>query len=70
MKSFPGVRNRWMFRIVATAAAALALPVAALAAPASGAAARAGGTGPDDRGHDLLPVAQPVAAGARSGCRC
>ena len=31
VKSFPGVRNRrWLFRVVATAAAALALPLAAL----------------------------------------
>src|ERR1700733_4118013 len=44
VKSLPGVRNRWLFRIVATAAVALALPLAALAAPASGAAAQAGGT--------------------------
>src|SRR3984885_13229348 len=44
VRSFPGVRNRWLFRIVATAAVALALPLAALAAPASGAAAQAGGT--------------------------
>ena len=43
VKSFPGVRNRWLFRIVATTAAALALPVAALVAPASGAVAQAGG---------------------------
>ena len=38
MKSFPGARNRWTRRMVATAAAALALPLAALAAPSSGAA--------------------------------
>src|ERR1700756_2346966 len=44
VKSFPGVRNRWLFRIVATAAAALALPLAALAASAPGAAAQGGGT--------------------------
>src|SRR6202042_3753840 len=44
VRSFPGVRNRWLFRIVAAAAAALVLPLAALAAPASGAAAQAGGT--------------------------
>ena len=70
MKSFPGVRNRWLFRIVATAAAALALPLAALAAPASGAAAQAGGTARTAADTACLPVAQPVAAGARSGCRC
>jgi beta-glucosidase len=40
VKSFPGVRKRWLLRSLATAAAALALPLAALAAPASGAAAR------------------------------
>src|SRR5580693_9608454 len=44
VKSFPGVRNRWLFRIITTAAAALVLPLAALAAPASGAAAQAGET--------------------------
>src|SRR5579864_315 len=43
VKSFSGVRKRWLLRVV-TAVAALALPVAALAAPASGAAAQAGGT--------------------------
>ena len=41
MKSFPGARNRWMCRVVATAAAALALPLAALAVPSSGAAVQA-----------------------------
>ena len=40
MRSFPGVRNRWLFRMLITAGAALALPLAALAAPASGAAAQ------------------------------
>ena len=67
MKSFPGVRNRWLFRIVATTAAALALPVAALAAPASGAAARAGGTARTTADtascpwlNQSLPVAQRV----------
>ena len=43
VKSFSGVRKRWLLRVV-TAVAALALPVAALAAPASGAAVQAGGT--------------------------
>src|SRR5215469_15997294 len=43
VKSFSGVRERWLFRTV-TAVAALALPVVALVAPASGAAAQAGGT--------------------------
>src|SRR5580693_112137 len=68
VKSFPGVRNRrWLFRIVATAAAALALPVAALAAPASGAVAQAGGTARTAAGtascpwlNQSLPVAQRV----------
>ena len=44
MKSFPGARKRWMWRVVATAAAALALPLAALAAPSSGAVVQAAGT--------------------------
>ncbi|MCW2936178.1 MAG: bglX, partial [Actinomycetia bacterium] len=43
MKSFPGARNRWTCRIVATAAVALALPLAALADPSSGAAVQAAG---------------------------
>src|SRR3984893_13190118 len=68
VKSFPGVRNRrWLFRIVATAAAALALPLAALVAPASGAAVQAGGTARTAAGtaacpwlHQSLPVAQRV----------
>ena len=56
-----------MFRIVATAAAALALPLAALAAPASGAAAQAGGTARTTADtascpwlNQSLPVAQRV----------
>jgi len=67
VKSFPGVRNRWLFRMVATAAAALALPLAALAAPASGAAAQAGGTARTAADtascpwlNQSLPVAQRV----------
>ncbi|MDX6419728.1 MAG: beta-glucosidase, partial [Trebonia sp.] len=67
MRSFPGVRNRWLFRIVATAAAALALPVAALVAPASGAAAQAGDTARTTAAtascpwlNQSLPVAQRV----------
>jgi len=44
VKSLPGARNRWMCRIVATAAVALALPLAALAAPSSGAAQAAQAT--------------------------
>src|ERR1700730_17549871 len=68
VKSFPGVRNRrWLFRIVATAAAALALPLAALVAPAPGAAAQAGGTARTAAGtascpwlNQSLPVAQRV----------
>ena len=43
MKPFPGARNRWMWRVVATAAAALALPLAALATPSSGAVVQAAG---------------------------
>ena len=42
MKSFPSARNRWMPRVVATAAAALALPLAALAVPSATAAQAAG----------------------------
>src|ERR1700722_4191444 len=67
VKSLPGVRNRWLFRIVVTAAAALALPLAALAAPASGAAAQAGGTARTTAAtascpwlNQSLPVAQRV----------
>jgi beta-glucosidase len=74
VKSFPGVRNRRLLRMAATAVAALALPLAALAAPASGAAAQAGGTartGGTARAaardtaacpwlNDSLPVAQRV----------
>ena len=63
MKSFPGVRNRWLFRIVATAAAALALPLAALAAPSSGAAARRPGQPPG------RPRTRPPARGSTSRCR-
>jgi beta-glucosidase len=44
VKFSPGVRNSRLFRVVATAAVALALPLAALAAPASGAVAQAGET--------------------------
>ena len=64
MKSFPGVRDRWLLRVVVTAAAALALP---LAAPASGAVAQAGGaarTTADTAAcpwlNQSLPVAQRV----------
>ena len=74
MKSFPGVRKRWLFSIVA---AALALPLAALAAPASGAVAegpgqlntvaQAGGTARTTAGttacpwlNQSLPVGQRV----------
>src|SRR5487761_592359 len=67
VRSFPGVRNRWLFRIVATAAAALALPLTALVAPASGAAAQAGGTARTTAAtaacpwlNQSLPVAQRV----------
>jgi beta-glucosidase len=68
VKSFPGVRNRrWLFRVVATAAAALALPLAALVAPASGAAAQAGETARTAADtascpwlNQSLPVAQRV----------
>src|SRR5580704_17937244 len=68
VKSFPGVRNRrWLIRIVATAAAALALPLAALVAPASGAVAQAGGAARTTAGtaacpwlNQSLPVAQRV----------
>src|SRR3984957_5205898 len=61
VKSFPGVRNRWLFRIVTTAAAALALPLAALAAPASGAAARTtAATASCPWLNQSLPVAQRV----------
>src|SRR6201993_4438788 len=67
VKSFPGVRNRWLFRIAATAAAALALPLTALAAPGPGAAAQGGGTArtPADPAscpwlNESLPVAQRV----------
>ena len=67
MKFSPGVRNSWLLRVVATAAAALALPLAALAAPASGAVAQ---TGESVRAtadtascpwlNESLPVAQRV----------
>src|SRR6201996_2337891 len=61
VKSFPGVRNRWLFRIITTAAAALALPLAALAAPASGAAAQAtAATAACPWLNQSLPVAQRV----------
>jgi hypothetical protein len=67
VKSFPGVRNRWLFRIVVTAAAALVLPLAALTAPASGAAAQAGETARTTADtttcpwlNQSLPVAQRV----------
>ena len=66
MKSFSGVRKRWLLRVV-TAVAALALPVAALAAPASGAAVQAGGTARTAADttacpwlNQSLPVAQRV----------
>ncbi|HTA08568.1 MAG TPA: hypothetical protein VK836_08670, partial [Streptosporangiaceae bacterium] len=66
MKSFSGVRKRWLFRVV-TAVAAVALPVAALAAPASGAAVQAGGTARTAADttacpwlNQSLPVAQRV----------
>src|SRR5580704_16033418 len=66
VKSFSGVRKRWLFRVV-TAVAALALPVAALAAPASGAAVQAGGTARTAAAtascpwlNQSLPVAQRV----------
>src|ERR1700749_4249349 len=61
VKSFPGVRNRGLFRKITTAAAALALPLAALAAPASGAAAQAtAATAPCPWLNQSLPVAQRV----------
>src|ERR1700729_1761745 len=61
VKSLPGVRNRWLFRIVTTAAAAVALPLAALAAPASGAAAQAtAATAACPWLNQSLPVAQRV----------
>src|SRR3984885_14278516 len=66
VKSFSGVRKRWLLRVV-TAVAALALPVAALAAPASGAAVQAGGTARTAADttacpwlNQSLPVAQRV----------
>src|SRR5580692_7806716 len=66
VKSFSGVRKRWLLRLV-TAVAALALPVAALAAPASGAAVQAGGTARTAADttacpwlNQSLPVAQRV----------
>jgi beta-glucosidase len=67
VKSFPGVRNRWLLRVVVTAAATLALPLAALAAPASGAVAQVGGTARTTADtascpwlNQSLPVAQRV----------
>src|ERR1700744_6238221 len=61
VKSFPGVRNRWLFRIITTAAAALALPLAAPRAPASGAAAQAtAATASCPWLNQSLPVAQRV----------
>src|SRR3984893_7302236 len=68
VKSFPGVRNRrWLFRIVATGAGALPLPLQAPLPPFWGAAAQAGGparTAADTAAcpwlNQSLPVAQRV----------
>ncbi len=64
MKSFPGARKRWIPRIVATAAAALALPIAALAAPSGAAIQAAGVTAADTTTcpwlNQSLPIQQRV----------
>jgi beta-glucosidase len=61
VKSLLGARNRWVCRIVATVAAALALPLAALAAPSSGSVVQAAGsTASCPWLNQSLPVQQRV----------